>query len=492
MSRVATRSSARIPSVSPKPVESRPPPPRRRTEPLISGSIKELEVNVYALDQFVGQAIYPPDGQAKAAVMRFIAGSPLLVQQGGDQKLEGGCNHDLEKKDLGINNEYYVREERNLDPRALGKGLQDDDEDGGAHRPSPKANAADVDNVNEHNPKPNNDRDMEDVPGICPPPQSIVAPTFNKMSGMQHFKNAVALFVNLDGTTYSNFFLRGGNDIGLGPGSLQLLGEDLSAQPLMMTFDAQPTHTLETPIVQAIIAMNRGGGKVGGDEAGGANELVNAIIGKKRARRGDDGDGDDEDDIQPSSKKRKVVKGKAAPKGKSKKGGKLKKGDYENCVDIEGVVNPMPRDLHDLSDDDVSVEYVTADPPPQPCLAVKQQVPAVVLFCRFEGGPYVYWGRLGLRAYADRTKTVIMKLNKGQKEAGKMNIDNEAGNDHNNKRNEDEKEVEGDGDVSLTAGFPGASRPQSVRFLFQVLDANKLWKSPAVKHGLRRIAHAVI
>jgi hypothetical protein len=57
-------------------------------------------------------------------------------------------------------------------------------------------------------------------------------PKFNKMSGIQEFKNAVALFVNIRGCSYENSWLSGGARI---------------------TWFAQDRQTQDTPVIQRLI-----------------------------------------------------------------------------------------------------------------------------------------------------------------------------------------------------------------------------------------------
>jgi hypothetical protein len=57
--------------------------------------------------------------------------------------------------------------------------------------------------------------------------------SFNKMSGIQEWDNAVVLFVNVGGTDYNNVFADGGRS---------------------MTWFAQPTQRIESPVVQRLVS----------------------------------------------------------------------------------------------------------------------------------------------------------------------------------------------------------------------------------------------
>lgn len=67
---------------------------------------------------------------------------------------------------------------------------------------------------------------------------------FNKMSGIQEFKNCVALFVNVGGNDYDNVFAIGHD-------------QDANKPVLLMSWFAQSTQSMHTTVIQRLLKANR-------------------------------------------------------------------------------------------------------------------------------------------------------------------------------------------------------------------------------------------
>lgn len=63
-------------------------------------------------------------------------------------------------------------------------------------------------------------------------------PTFNRMSGIQEWANAIFLFVNLDGVSYLNSF-------------------EWSQADLLLSWFAQPTQSEDSPVIVSIISSEK-------------------------------------------------------------------------------------------------------------------------------------------------------------------------------------------------------------------------------------------
>jgi hypothetical protein len=135
------------------------------------------------------------------------------------------------------------------------------------------------------------------IPVVHPPSANDIKVTFNKMSGMQEFQNSMALFVNLDQSTYNNLFItdhthdaKTSEEAAEALRSLppaEALVEHFSRGKLLMTFYAQPRHKVDSPVIKRLMQLLQHGAPAAGE----------GDVPAKRQRT--DGEGVEEDHINP-------------------------------------------------------------------------------------------------------------------------------------------------------------------------------------------------
>jgi hypothetical protein len=352
----------------------------------VRGPIKACHVNVSALVPFTGQLIIPPDGQIKAATVRFLAGSTLPGCTGNAARVFPDDAHPSEAAYSRAARHVPILASPDMDSAAPSRALLLQRDIAAALTDAAANDAAAASDAA--------------VPafsaGVTPPAASRASVTFNKMSGMQELANCVALYVNLDMSTYANLFVA---DRSLARAAAAHAGvePDEFAAPTLMTFYAQASHSRDSRLIVRMAAARQDTALVSRQAAAPAAATavaaeVGAAAGAGAATGADAATGAG------------VAAGAGAAAGSGTaatvpvpvavQAGLALGGALGRALEAEARIQARLAAAADdnSNDDDADADADAGAPLTSPPLD------ATLLFCRLPGGFYRYCGRLRLLA----------------------------------------------------------------------------------------------
>ncbi len=358
----------------PRPDAEAPAGQHKPRGPAISGSSKTLSLDASALSPFVGQLIECPDTQVKASAMRFLAASALpqaaegnvLVvttpQEAGETVLSREETRSYAQTQARVNELLAAAAPVGSHDSNLGEGEEGEEED----EPSVRVRV---------------------------PSSSVVNPTFNRMSGVQEWADSIALFINVDSSVYENLFvvdttidmstataLPAAAPVDIAPAS----AASVSAAPtsargsaLFVTFDMPPRAHRSTPVVRRLLSTLQDTLllPLPSPAAASAAAPVAAEVPLSAALGG------------------RLAAARAAAAGD------LAQTKAEAAEDAAAAAAAKEED-EDASTAASAPDGANSESAPSPLSELSEwgvpPVHAVHLLCRFQGGPYRYWGRLRL------------------------------------------------------------------------------------------------